>query len=376
MAANNTPLYDLIELSGVSAYTSYTTSGAGGGTILGIVDDAVYTDGDHDNSTTQIGELNETASSNGGTFRIDGVTYSFEIVAPDGGGNDVDITHDGGTTSLGGGGFSSDIVFLILSPTGGGPDRYFALVDDTVGDLTGITSLTTRGLDFDPAGDDVKINADQDNEVTICFAAGTRIATPAGPRPVELLRPGDLVETLDHGARLVRWHHGRHVDAGAVARQRPVRIAPGALGPGMPARTLLLSPQHRVLVASPVTERMFGAAQILVPALRLVGHPGITRPDWTGALSYHNLHLGTHEVLLAEGAPVESLLRAPMSLRALPPLARLQLLRASGAQQGAARPIERRAARLRGLLRRHLRNRMPLVGAGTLMPAALARAGG
>ncbi|WGH79017.1 Hint domain-containing protein [Jannaschia sp. GRR-S6-38] len=36
-----------------------------------------------------------------------------------------------------------------------------------------------------------------------CFVAGTLIATPAGPRPVETLRPGDPVSTLDRGRR--RW---------------------------------------------------------------------------------------------------------------------------------------------------------------------------
>mgnify|MGYP003561850666 FL=1 len=39
----------------------------------------------------------------------------------------------------------------------------------------------------------------------ICFANGTRIATPRGERPVEDIRPGDRVMTRDNGPQPVRW---------------------------------------------------------------------------------------------------------------------------------------------------------------------------
>ncbi len=39
----------------------------------------------------------------------------------------------------------------------------------------------------------------------VCFANCTQIDTPRGPRIVEALRMGDLVDTLDHGPRPVRW---------------------------------------------------------------------------------------------------------------------------------------------------------------------------
>ena len=38
-----------------------------------------------------------------------------------------------------------------------------------------------------------------------CYAPGTMIDTPDGPRAVETLQVGDLVMTLDHGPQSIRW---------------------------------------------------------------------------------------------------------------------------------------------------------------------------
>lgn len=40
-----------------------------------------------------------------------------------------------------------------------------------------------------------------DDSETSCFVAGTRIATPSGPRPIEALKPGDLVIAFDLAAQ-------------------------------------------------------------------------------------------------------------------------------------------------------------------------------
>ena len=40
MGANNTPIPDLIEISGVTETTTYSVDGSGGGTIFGVVDNA------------------------------------------------------------------------------------------------------------------------------------------------------------------------------------------------------------------------------------------------------------------------------------------------------------------------------------------------
>ena len=91
-----------------------------------------------------------------------------------------------------------------------------------------------------------------DTDITVpCFVEGTRIATPEGSVPVEALRPGDAVLTVAGAGAPVRWVGHRHVDCRGHTRPddvHPVRIVAGAFGGGRPARDLLLSPDHSVLV--------------------------------------------------------------------------------------------------------------------------------
>jgi hypothetical protein len=158
----------------------------------------------------------------------------------------------------------------------------------------------------------------------ICFAAGTRIATPDGPLPVERLRPGDLVLTRDRGPQPIRWAGGRTLTARQLAANpalRPIRIAAGALGPGTPERNLLVSPQHRILIRSKRAARRLGAWEVLVPAKKLLGLPGVAVAPEVAPVTYHHLLLDRHDILFANGAPAESLYPGPMALRVLGPAA-------------------------------------------------------
>ncbi len=119
MGASNTPLYDLIELSGVAANATYTTAPGGGGDILGVVDTATYTDTDSSNSATQITELNEADDPRAGTLTIDGVVCDIYLSVPDSSSDPVTITHDGGSTDLNGDGGNSEVVLIQAIPTGG-----------------------------------------------------------------------------------------------------------------------------------------------------------------------------------------------------------------------------------------------------------------
>ncbi|WP_444870345.1 Hint domain-containing protein [Rhodobacter capsulatus] len=61
----------------------------------------------------------------------------------------------------------------------------------------------------------------------ICFTPGTLIDTPAGPRPVEALRPGDRVSTRDDGAQEILWIGSRRMSGArlyALPHLRPVRL--------------------------------------------------------------------------------------------------------------------------------------------------------
>ena len=158
-----------------------------------------------------------------------------------------------------------------------------------------------------------------------CFAAGTLIATPKGPRAVETLQVGDLVTTADHGPQAIRWIKARHVQRWALAaaqKLRPVRIRAGALGTdalgaSCPATDLLVSPQHRMLVRSRIAERMFETAEVLVAAKHLVGLPGIALAEDLSEVTYVHFLCDRHEVVFANGAPTESLYAGPMAMKAL-----------------------------------------------------------
>lgn len=203
----------------------------------------------------------------------------------------------------------------------------------------------------------------------VCFAAGTRIATLEGPRLVETLRPGDRVLTADHAAQAIRWVGLRRLSAADLAANpdfSPVRIAPGALGNGLPERELVVSPQHRVLVRSAIVARMTGTQEALIPAVALLGLPGIARADAGQGVTYVHFLCDRHEVVFAEGAPSETLLPGPMALRALGPaqaevLALFPELATGAAPQPARALLAGRVGR--HLAARHERNRKPLLAA-------------
>ena len=196
-----------------------------------------------------------------------------------------------------------------------------------------------------------------------CYVAGTLIATPSGPRPVEALRRGDPVETRDRGPQPVRWV-GRATRR-AVGALAPVRIAAGALGAGLPLRDLLVSPQHRMLLRSTIAARITGTAEVLVPAGKLLGLPGISRVVDMDRVSYVHFLCDHHEIVLAEGAPSETLLPGPQALAALGPGAEdelralfpeLERMGSLPARQIPTGRIQRR------LVARHARNaRRPLL---------------
>ncbi len=204
----------------------------------------------------------------------------------------------------------------------------------------------------------------------VCFARGTLIATPAGAQPIETLRAGDLVATADGRAEPIVWIGRRAVSAATTAEtpgMRPVRIAAGALGNGLPLRDLRVSPQHRILIRSEIVARMLGGPrEALVAAKHLVGMPGIAIGETARGIEYWHIMCRSHEVVRAEGSPAETLLPGTEALKALGYRARRELrtllpgLETGLSRDAAARPILPRR-RAEALTRRHARNRKALV---------------
>lgn len=152
-----------------------------------------------------------------------------------------------------------------------------------------------------------------------CFTPGTLIDTSGGPVPVEHLKPGDRVLTRDHGFRSLRWVGRKDMDADDLSARpefRAVLIAADALGPGLPARPMRVSPQHRILMAGPEAEMMFGSHEVLIPALHMVGLPGITR-DTAPTVTYIHVMCDRHEVIRGDGIWSESFQPGDLSLAGL-----------------------------------------------------------
>lgn len=202
-----------------------------------------------------------------------------------------------------------------------------------------------------------------------CFLEGTLIATPSGEVPVEALSVGDLVLTLDHGAQPIRWIAAKKVDAARLAEKpalRPIRIPAGALGPGRPKAPLHVSPQHRILLRSRIARRMFGAEEILLPAVRLLGLAGIEVAADIAPVRYIHFKCDRHEIVRANGAHAETLFVGARAVQALGPAAMGEIADLFGARALAANPLARpvpsgkRAARM---LSRHRKNGKELFGA-------------
>lgn len=132
-----------------------------------------------------------------------------------------------------------------------------------------------------------------------CFLRGTRLLTPDGEIAIEDLKIGGFVTTTDGEARAIRWIGER-----ALARTKgwdggvlPVRIAKGALGPNTPHRDLYVTRAHLLYLNG-----------VLIPASDLINGKTISvvTPE-VDTIEYFHIELGSHEVVLAEGAPCESL---------------------------------------------------------------------
>lgn len=150
----------------------------------------------------------------------------------------------------------------------------------------------------------------------VCFAQGTQILTALGDRPVEALRPGDMIVTRDHGLRVIRWiGHRETVATGARA---PIRMAPVEAGGH---NALHVSPNHHVLLSGPLARQICGYDEVLAPAHRLVGQPGITRAP-CASITYFHVMLDAHEIIYAEGFATESFYAHPTTLKTLTPKAR------------------------------------------------------
>ena len=145
--------------------------------------------------------------------------------------------------------------------------------------------------------------------VHICFCGGTKILTPTGYQEVAALEAGDLVLTDAGQAKPIVWVGRSEVTLSELLRapeRWPVCIAAHAIAPGVPSSDLLVSAQHRVVLADTTAELLFGEERVLVAAKHLVG----LIADWVkpvAAVTYHHILLERHDMLMSNGLATESL---------------------------------------------------------------------
>lgn len=211
---------------------------------------------------------------------------------------------------------------------------------------------------YNSGGDETGTTAFSEIESVIpCFTPGTLIATPKGERKVEDLIAGDRVITRDNGIQAIRWIGRRDLNSdelAAAAHLQPVLIRQGALGNGLPERDMMVSPNHRVLVANDKTALYFEDREVLVAAKHLIGLAGVDRVV-TSSVSYIHFMFDQHEVVLSDGAWTESFQPGDLTLRGLDHAQRTELFelfpelktyKGQAAYPSARRSLKKHEARL------------------------------
>nr|WP_321509672.1 Hint domain-containing protein [uncultured Celeribacter sp.] len=175
------------------------------------------------------------------------------------------------------------------------------------------------GLSNAETGEYANINYDNIEEFVVCFTPGSGVATVAGIKPVETLRPGDRVITRDNGIQEIAWVASKDLSSQELYRQSelaPILIRKEALGRNSPVRDMLVSPQHRVLIRSDLALIYFEEREVLVAAKDLVGWPGVSRA-YSGAIRYIHFMCQHHEIVLSDGIWTESFQPGAFSLAGL-----------------------------------------------------------
>ena len=154
----------------------------------------------------------------------------------------------------------------------------------------------------------------------VCLTRGTLIDTPEGPRFIETLKEGDLVNTLDDGPQPLRWIGSRVMPA--TGNLAPVVIRAGAMGN---LRDLKVSQNHRMMIRGPEAEVLFGAQDVLVAAKHLVNDHSI-RVVEGGWVEYFHMLFDAHQIVFAEACPTESLFPGEQALKSVDDCARDEIL--------------------------------------------------
>lgn len=148
-----------------------------------------------------------------------------------------------------------------------------------------------------------------------CFAAGTRITMGDGRLAmIDGLQSGDIILTRDNGAQPLRWIGKLTTRAHGI--YAPVTFAPGVLGN---LGALSLGPLQRVFLYQRGPDRLGPRAEVMIQSQYLVNDSSIRRRE-SGFVTYYCLAFDTHQIIYAEGVPVDSMLVSTATRTRLPAL--------------------------------------------------------
>ena len=312
---------------GATATGAALMGGVGDDTLRGNLDNDILMgedgddvlDGGAGNDVLEGGEGADSLQGALGDDTLDGGIGNDTMTG--GGGQDTFINVNAGDVIDGG---SGAIDFDTLDLRGSAPEGgRFAITYTSEDREDGFVDY------FDENGDDAgRLVFEEIENVIPCFTPGTLIATPKGERRVETLKVGDRVITRDNGIQEIRWVGARDMTGAELekaAHLKPVLIRQGALGNGLPERDMMVSPNHRVLVANDKTALYFEEREVLVAAKHLTGLEGVDIVD-VSSTTYIHIMFDHHEVVLSDGTWTESFQPGDLSLAGIGNAQRQEIL--------------------------------------------------
>jgi Ca2+-binding RTX toxin-like protein len=291
-----------------------TLSGGTGNDVMDGGSGTDVLDGGTGNDSLSGGEGNDTILGGAGNDTLTGGTGRDVFVFGQGGGADVVTDLD---LTLVDGQFTDRFDVSALRDAQGNPVNWADATVTSDGAGGALVSFpggeTIRLVGIDPA-----LISTRSALVSLgvpCFGTGTLILTERGEVPVEAIRAGDRVVTLDHGLQRVIWAGGRHLDRAALEAEpllRPVLIRDGAMGN---RGDVLVSPNHAVLAD-------VDGAEMLVRAKHLaeMGDARFRIAKGRREVGYHHILLERHGIVFAQGMATETMYPGPMAVAALGPV--------------------------------------------------------
>ncbi len=141
--------------------------------------------------------------------------------------------------------------------------------------------------------------------ITLCFARGTRIATPWGETLVEGLKIGDVLRTPDGREVDIKWIGTRTMVPmfNPADRLEPVVIRKGALGENVPHSDLVVTADHGMIIDGMVIN---ASALVNGRDIHFLEYRALGR-----AIEYFHIETENHDAILANGAASETYLDIP-----------------------------------------------------------------